>query len=229
MKPIERFAEPPFLAALASRGIRKEEMDLVVDILPIEEDRERARRFLVTYPLGSPLEKGDWRAISELAVFTCGYIEDYNSYYSDGMRALISVAQLELFGYGWYRSDIGMSSAAAQLVTFRLNNQADTDRWHALVLSFLLQVEMGAAKREISRLPLRLMRLWLTAEIMNELSRTLSREVIREAAGVEGTEPVDFAMLLGESDKAAKEIGKSVKKSLARVDPSRLLSDVGLA
>lgn len=70
MKPIERYIEVPMLAAIASRGIRKEEMDLVVDILPIEEDRERARRFLVTYPLGSPLEKGDWRAISELAVFT---------------------------------------------------------------------------------------------------------------------------------------------------------------
>jgi hypothetical protein len=217
------------LAAIASRGIRKEEMDLVVDILPIEEDRERARRFLVTYPLGSPLEKGDWRAISELAVFTCRFVEEYNSFYSDGMRALISLAQLELFGYGWLRSDTGTSSAAAQLITFQSNNQADTDRWRSLVLSFLLQVEMGAAKRDLSRLPLRVMRLWLTAEIMNEISRTLSREVIREEAGVEGTETPNLSMLLGDSDAAANGMGECIKRSLGSVETLRVRSDLGLS
>ena len=229
MKPIDRYIEVPMLAAIASRGIRKEEMDLVVDILPIEEDRERARRFLVTYPLGSPLEKGDWRAISELAVFTCRFVEEYNSFYSDGMRALISLAQLELFGYGWLRSDTGTSSAAAQLITFQSNNQADTDRWRSLVLSFLLQVEMGAAKRDLSRLPLRVMRLWLTAEIMNEISRTLSREVIREEAGVEGTETPNLSMLLGDSDAAANGMGECIKRSLGSVETLRVRSDLGLS
>lgn len=229
MKPIERYIEAPMLAAIASRGIRKEEMDLVVDILPIEEDRERARRFLVTYPLGSPLEKGDWRAISELAVFTCRFVEEYNSFYTDGMRALISLAQLELFGYGWLRSDSGVSSAAAQLITFQSNNQADTDRWRALVLSFLLQVEMGAAKRELSRLPLRVMRLWLTAEVMNEISRTLSREVIRQEAGVEGTEIPNLAILLGGSDAAANGMGECIKRSLGSVELLRVRSDLGLS